>query len=60
MRTAQPQWFRDDLTSLFDLLAEGTIKPRIWKTMPLQEAAQAHRYIESGQVQGKIVLKVSE
>jgi NADPH:quinone reductase-like Zn-dependent oxidoreductase len=60
MRTAQPQWFRDDLASLFDLLAEGTIKPRIWKTMPLQEAAQAHRYIEAGQVQGKIVLQVGE
>jgi NADPH:quinone reductase-like Zn-dependent oxidoreductase len=60
MRTAEPQWFRDDLTSLFELLAEGNIKPRIWRRMPLEEAAQAHRYIEAGQVEGKIVLLVSD
>lgn len=60
MRSEQPQWFKDDLASLFDLLIEGSIKPRIWKTMPLEQAAQAHRYIEAGKVEGKIVLRVSE
>lgn len=59
LRAAEPAWFRDDLASLFQLLAEGAIQPRIWKTLPLEQAAQAHRLIESGQVQGKIVLRVS-
>ena len=59
MRAEQPAWFQEDLASLFELLAEGNIQPRIWKTLPLEQAAEAHRLIESGQVQGKIVLRVS-
>jgi NADPH:quinone reductase-like Zn-dependent oxidoreductase len=60
MRTAQPQWFKEDLSSLFELASEGTIAPQIWKTLPLEQAAQAHRYIETGQVEGKIVLLIGE
>jgi len=60
MRAAQPQWFRDDLSSLFELALEGNVQPQIWKRMPLAEAAQAHRHIEAGDVEGKIVLQVSE
>jgi NADPH:quinone reductase-like Zn-dependent oxidoreductase len=59
VRAAEPAWFRDDLASLFQLLAEGNIQPRIWKTLPLEQAAEAHRLIESRQVEGKIVLRVS-
>ena len=58
MRTAEPGWFRDDLASLFELLAEGNIRPRIWKVLPLEQAAQAHRHIEAGEVIGKIVLRI--
>jgi NADPH:quinone reductase-like Zn-dependent oxidoreductase len=60
MRAEEPQWFKDDLGSLFELLAEGNIEPRIWRRMPLEQAAQAHRYIEAGEVEGKIVLQISE
>ena len=60
MRQAHPDWFREDLGSLFELLAERNIQPQIWKTLPLTEAAQAHRAIEGGEVSGKIVLRVSE
>ena len=59
MRNEQPQWFRDDLASLFQLALEGTVQPRIWKHLPLAEAARAHRHIEAGDVEGKIVLTVS-
>jgi NADPH:quinone reductase-like Zn-dependent oxidoreductase len=59
MRAEQPQWFRDDLASLFELAVEGNVTPRIWKRLPLAEAAQAHRHIEAGDVEGKIVLSVS-
>jgi NADPH:quinone reductase-like Zn-dependent oxidoreductase len=59
-RQQQPDWFRQDLGSLFELLAEQNIQPQIWKTLPLSEAAQAHRAIENGEVRGKIVLRVSD
>jgi NADPH2:quinone reductase len=38
------------------LLAAGTIKPRVGKRLPMEQAAQAHRLLESGAVLGKIVL----
>ena len=60
MRAQQPDWFRQDLGSLFELLAEHNIQPQIWKTLPLTQAAEAHRAIEAGEVRGKIVLRVSE
>lgn len=58
-REQHPDWFRDDLSALFQLALEGNVAPQIWRHMPLREAAEAHRLIESGQVRGKIVLDVS-
>jgi NADPH2:quinone reductase len=40
------------------LLAQGKIKPQIYKTFPLAEAAEAHRLMESSAHVGKIVLQV--
>lgn len=37
-------------------VAEGKIRPRIDRTFPLADAAEAHRYIESRLVQGKVLL----
>lgn len=59
MRTEHPQWFREDLSALFQLANTGQITPNIWKTLPLAEAAAAHRYIEARAVKGKIVLRIS-
>jgi len=53
-------WFREDLTKLFELLLEGKIKPTIAKKMNLEEASKAHELIEKGGVKGKIVLLVNE
>jgi NADPH:quinone reductase-like Zn-dependent oxidoreductase len=39
-------------------LAEGSLKPIIAKTFPLQQIVEAHRYIESNQQIGKIVVTV--
>ena len=50
-----PEWVREDLAKLFDLLAEEKIKPIVTR-MPLVEAARAHELIGEGAVQGKIVL----
>jgi NADPH:quinone reductase-like Zn-dependent oxidoreductase len=40
-------------------LAEGHLKPVIAKTFPLAQIADAHRYLESNQQLGKIVVTVS-
>jgi NADPH:quinone reductase len=39
-------------------LAQGTLKPVIDKTFPLEEIVEAHRYLESNQHIGKIVVTV--
>ncbi len=44
---------------VWPLLAQGRIKPQIDSTFPLAEAAAAHRYMESSQHIGKIVLVVT-
>ena len=41
------------------LLADGRLRLRAHKTMPLQEAAQAHRQLESGQVHERIILTLN-
>ena len=60
LRKKQPDWYSEDLTKLFALLAQGQIKPVIAARMPLAEARRAHELIEQAGVQGKIVLSVSE
>jgi len=42
------------------LVSTGALRPIIDQVLPLQEAAQAHRRLESGHGQGKIVLVVRE
>lgn len=49
-------WYRESLTNLFEMLAAGQIEPVIGAQLPLTEIAQAHQMLESGDVQGKIVL----
>jgi NADPH:quinone reductase-like Zn-dependent oxidoreductase len=39
-------------------LAEGSLKPIIAKVFPLEEIVEAHRYLESNQQLGKIVVTV--
>ena len=50
---------RDALeTHVLPLLAAGTVKPMLYKTFPLKEAAAAHTLMESSAHIGKIVLTV--
>ena len=44
---------------IWPLLEAGRIKPEIYKTFPLEQAADAHRLMESSQHIGKIVLTVA-
>jgi len=41
---------------IWPLIESGRIKPQVYKTFPLAEAAEAHRLMESSQHIGKIVL----
>jgi len=47
---------RQDLTEVFELLADGTLRPQVAARIPLAEAAKAMRLAESGTVTGKVVL----
>ena len=43
---------------IWPLIESGRIKPEIYKTFPLEQAAEAHRLMETSQHIGKIVLTV--
>ncbi len=60
VRDAHPDWFREDLSKLFGLLAERQIQPVIAARLPLREAARANELLEKAQVSGKIVLLCQE
>lgn len=54
--SAMPQKHREGIENSFQLMREGKLKLLIGKTFPLAEAAEAHRYMESRQSTGKLVL----
>jgi NADPH2:quinone reductase len=43
---------------IWPLIEAGRIKPQVYRTFPLEQAAEAHRLMESSQHIGKIVLTV--
>jgi len=45
--------------AVWPAFADGRLSARLDRTFPLAEAAAAHRYMESGQHVGKIVLTLS-
>lgn len=47
---------RAQLTRALALVANGQVRPMVDCTMPLAEAAQAHRKVEANEVAGRIVL----
>jgi NADPH:quinone reductase-like Zn-dependent oxidoreductase len=56
LRKQHPDWFRQDLSILLDLLAKGKIRPVIGARLGLRDAAKANQLIENFEVTGKIVL----
>ncbi len=56
MQALHPAWFREDLEHLFGLLTTGAIRPRVAERISFDEVADAHRRIEAGGLEGKLVL----
>jgi NADPH:quinone reductase len=56
MRARHPDWFREDLERLFGLLATRAIRPRVAERISFDEIAEAHRRVEAGGLEGKLVL----
>jgi NADPH:quinone reductase-like Zn-dependent oxidoreductase len=56
MREKHPDWYRADLETLFGLLSKRAIHPRIAERIRLSDVASAHRRIEVGNLDGKIVI----
>ena len=56
MRARHPDWFKEDLERLFDLLAARIVRPSVAKRISFAEVAEAHRMVEAGGLDGKLVL----
>ncbi|MEM9630730.1 MAG: quinone oxidoreductase [Pseudomonadota bacterium] len=53
----RPSAFRADLAKVFSLLDRGVLRPQV-TMLPLSEAAEAHRRLETGKTTGKLVLTI--
>jgi NADPH:quinone reductase-like Zn-dependent oxidoreductase len=49
---------RTGMEAIAELAAEGSLRPHVSQTFPLEQAARAHELSETGRTQGKLVLTV--
>jgi NADPH:quinone reductase-like Zn-dependent oxidoreductase len=59
LKKQHPDWFREDITKLLDLLSHKQIKPIIADRLPLAKAAHAHKLLDRSAVSGQLVLLCS-
>ncbi len=51
---------KEDFEGAYELVAAGRARPLVDRVFPLEEAAAAHEYLESGRQFGKVVLKIAD
>jgi NADPH:quinone reductase-like Zn-dependent oxidoreductase len=56
MRARHPDRFQEDLEQLFGLLENHTIRPRVAERISFDQITEAHRRLEEGGLEGKLVL----
>jgi NADPH:quinone reductase len=56
VRARHPAWFQQDLERLFGLLATRAIRPRVAERISFDQVADAHRRLEAGGLDGKLIL----
>ena len=56
MRARHPEWFKEDLAHLFELLRQGRIRPKVAERIGLSQIVEAHRRLEAGGLEGKLVV----
>jgi NADPH:quinone reductase-like Zn-dependent oxidoreductase len=49
---------RQELRTVLDLMGRGFFAPVVDRTFPLEEIAEAHRYLEAGKQTGKVVMRI--
>jgi NADPH:quinone reductase-like Zn-dependent oxidoreductase len=52
------KWDSPDLVELAEMVQSGKVKPRMGRTLPLAQAAEAQRLSESGEAHGKLLLEI--
>ncbi len=48
------------VANVWPMVADGRVRPVIGAELPIEEATAAHRLLESGDVTGKVILRVSD
>lgn len=56
LKRRHPDWYREDMTFLFDLLSQRKLTPIVAKRLGLEKAADAHGLLSDGSVTGRIML----
>src|SRR6056297_1155953 len=59
LRKKHPEWFKEDLQTLFKLLEENSIEPEISSHFTLDKAKEVHEKIEKAEIKGKIIFDIS-
>ncbi|MED3933401.1 quinone oxidoreductase [Priestia megaterium] len=59
-RNNRPELLRGTADRIMDYLAEGLLDIKVGKRFSIEEAAEAHRLVESRQSTGKVLLKINK
>jgi NADPH:quinone reductase-like Zn-dependent oxidoreductase len=57
--TLDPAKLKAAVKYVYDRLADGRFMPKIAKTFPFAQSAEAYRYLESNQQVGKVVITMT-